>query len=264
MMNKKFSLLLIVLVPAMLVAQRSIESLVNAEKSFAAYSVTHGIKDAFLKFSDNTGVVFDNGKAVNAKEAWNKRERRPGVLNWHPQFAEIASSNDFGYTTGPWIFSQTISDTPVARGQYTTVWQISQSGEWKFLIDLGVGNSPINRDTSLTILEKPKKIKSKGSLLEAERNFIAAGKDPRHAYKEYLSSVAIVNRNGLLPQYAQWKNESFTQEINYTINGSGIASSGELGYVYGTTSINGKVDNYLRIWRKEKDGWKIVLEVLRY
>jgi ketosteroid isomerase-like protein len=48
------------------------------------------------------------------------------------------------------------------------------------------------------------------------------------------------------------------------INGSGIASSGDIGYVYGTTIIDGKTDNYLRIWRREKTGWKIAVEVLRY
>jgi len=53
-------------------------------------------------------------------------------------------------------------------------------------------------------------------------------------------------------------------QIKYEFIDSGISSSGDLGYVYGTTMINGKQDGYLRIWRKETEGWKIALEVLRY
>ena len=38
----------------------------------------------------------------------------------------------------------------------------------------------------------------------------------------------------------------------------------DLGYVYGTADINDKRDGYLRIWRREKDGWKIAVEVLHF
>lgn len=51
--------------------------------------------------------------------------------------------------------------------------------------------------------------------------------------------------------------------FDITIIGSGIASSGDLAYVYGNTIIDNKPENYLHIWRKEKHGWKIALEVLR-
>ena len=37
-----------------------------------------------------------------------------------------------------------------------------------------------------------------------------------------------------------------------------------MGYTYGTAIINGKTENYFRIWRNEKAGWRIALEVLRY
>jgi ketosteroid isomerase-like protein len=58
--------------------------------------------------------------------------------------------------------------------------------------------------------------------------------------------------------------ETTPSNIQFTITGSGIAPGGDLAYVYGNTDINNKAENYLRIWRKEKEGWKIALEVLRY
>src|SRR5215510_11748832 len=104
-------------------AQKGIEGLVTAEKSFASYSVANGAKDAFLKFADSAGIVFDNGKPVNAIEIWTKREKRPGKLDWSPEYAEVAASGDFGYTTGPWNFST--NDTIRGWGYYISVWHIN-------------------------------------------------------------------------------------------------------------------------------------------
>jgi ketosteroid isomerase-like protein len=271
-MNKIFLLLLLLVSPALIHAQKSIDDLINAEKNFATHSVANGTKDAFLKFADNEGIVFDQGKAVNAIETWNKREKRPGVLKWYPQFAEIASSNDFGYTTGPWTFQSNASnDTIVARGQYTTVWHINSNGEWKFLLDLGVGNTPKILATSLKkiIAKKITGNVNTHNLLEAEQDFIALYKNDRSgAYKKYLSKQSIVSRNGQLPETSKKDHvkviEITPENIEFTVVGSGIASTGDMAYIYGNTIINSKQENFLHIWRKEKQGWKIALEVLRY
>jgi hypothetical protein len=63
------------------------------------------------------------------------------VLNWHPQFAEISASEDFGYTTGPWTYQNSLADTVIARGQYSTVWHLDKNGHWKFLVDFGIDNT---------------------------------------------------------------------------------------------------------------------------
>lgn len=270
-MDKKIFLLSLMLTPVILPAQKNIEGMISAEKSFAAYSVANGTKDAFLKFTDSSGIVFDNGKPVNAIDAWMKREKRPFVLNWEPQFAEIASSNDFGYTTGPWALRPNANDTIVARGQYTTVWHVDGQGGWKFLIDLGVGNTPASAAPSLKKIEakKNKGPSSAGAVLKEEQNFIDAYKnDKSKSYAKYLSGNSLLNRNGQYSSIDKIKQSETIKNtpsaIQYTISGSGIASTGDLAYVYGNTLISDKQENYLRIWRKEEEGWKIALEVLRY
>lgn len=253
-------------------AQKSIDGLINAEKSFAAYSVEHGTKDAFLKFLDSNGVVFDQGKAVNGIENWNKKQARPGILNWHPQFAEIASSNDFGYTTGPWTFQpKTINDSIVARGQYFTVWHVNKNGEWKFLTDLGVGNIPefAFGPTKKITAKKMKNSAPIDSVLKSEDSFIAAYRENKaKAYKKLLSNKTILLRNGRLPATSIDDQtvviKQTPSDIEFTVTGSGIAQSGDLAFIYGNTIINSKPENYLHIWRKEKEGWRIALEVLRY
>ena len=252
-------------------SQKGINGLIQAENNFAAYSVANNTKEAFLHFLDSAGIIFDNGKPANGITTWKKRENRAGVLNWHPQFAEISGSGDFGYTTGPWTFQNSLSDTIVARGQYTTVWQISNKGEWKFLVDLGVGNTPPNSATEVKKIDVAKHTSATqhDSPVVAENNFLAAvAKDKSKAYKKYLSSKSILNRNGYMPAINSLDQrkliEMTASSIQYKLDGAGMSSSMDLGYTYGTTTINGKTDNYLRIWRWEKDEWKIALEVLRY
>jgi ketosteroid isomerase-like protein len=270
---KRFAFLLAISSTIQAYAQKNIEGLINAEKSFAAYSVSHSTKEAFLKFLDSTGVVFEKALPVNGIESWNKKEKTAGILNWHPQFAEIAASNDLGYTTGPWTYQpQTLQDSIIAKGQFTTVWHTDKNGEWKVLVDLGTSNIP-----SVDAQEAQKINASKittqpidlASLVKTEEAFIKAySKNSQSAYKKFLSAQSILNRHKNLPATTGDQQDKIIEttppDIRFTINHSGIATSGDLGFVYGTIRLNDKTENYLHIWRREKEGWKIALEVLRY
>lgn len=284
-MKKTIATLILSIACAISYSQQSIEGLVQAERNFAAYSVEHGTKAAFLKFLDSTGIVFENGKPVNGIETWLKREDRPVVLNWRPLFAGISASGDFGYTTGPWTLQRTINDTIVTEGRYTTVWHINKNGEWKFLIDLGVQNTPHDTDTSSSLMSwmmtPANNLTYSGShrsLLKAEEDFIKKTQQDltrkysrKDTYKETLSgnwTYFVLNRNRRLPPQdgdpVVGTINEMPKEIQYTIGSSAISSAGDMGYVYGTTVINGKTDNYLRIWRRESSGWKLAVEVLRF
>lgn len=254
-------------------AQKGIDGLIQAEKNFAAYSVSSGTKEAFLKFLDSAGVVFDSGKPVNGIETWNKREKRLGVLNWLPQYAEISKSGDFGYTTGPWTFQNSLNDSIIARGRYTTVWHINKNSEWKFLVDLGVNNTPVNLETDVKKINAQKLtidyIEHVSQLAIAENKFQELFTENKsNAYKTFLSAESILYRNGYLPAANLTDQkliiDSTPSSIQYKMYGLGSSFGEDIGYTYGTTTINGKTDNYLRIWRREKGGWKIALEVLRY
>jgi ketosteroid isomerase-like protein len=271
-MKHKIVFLTIILSSTFLQAQRNIDGLAKAERSFAAFAVSHGTKPAFLQFADSNGVMFDEGKAVNAVAYWNARDERQGILNWRPDYVEIAASHDFGFTTGPWTFQpKSLDDSITARGRFITVWQVTKKGEWKFLVDIGVNNTPALSDTILRKIEITDPSVEPGdtsSLMEAEKKFITdAGRSLKAAYSNSLSARTLITRNAMAP--GKTDEEIITivgkspQSIQYNPINSGIASSGDLGYVYGTTMIEGKTENYLHIWRKEKEGWKIALEVLR-
>ena len=269
-MKKIISILLLFVTWSGAHAQRSIEGLIQAEKNFAAYSVGHGTKDAFLKFLDSGGIVFENGNPVNGIEAWRKKEKSFAILNWWPQFAEISNSNDFGYTTGPWTYQQSMNDSIAARGQYTTVWHIDRNGEWKFMIDLGVGKlpqSPVDEVKRINAAKLGTKSIIPGRVLSLETAELFT-KNKKAAYEKYLSKECILNRNGHLPAIApadqQLIIDSTSSSILFTMAGWVISPEQDMGFTYGTTVLNNKKDSYQRIWRREKNGWKIALEVLRY
>ena len=58
--------------------------------------------------------------------------------------------------------------------------------------------------------------------------------------------------------------DSLPANISYTTIGFGLSPQNDIGYAYGTLDVNDKHDGYLRIWRREKDGWKIAVEVLHF
>ncbi len=265
-MKKTLNTVILFFLGQSVIAQKGIDNLIRAEKDFAAYSVAHSTKEAFLKYMDSNSMMFDEGKPVKGIDFWNKREKNAGVLKWRPLYAGIANSGDFGFTTGPWTFQPTKNDTIVARGQFTTVWRLTKKGEWKFLVDLGVSNTPVENDTGTYKLAFGKlRHRSEESMILAEERFIRQSKrSVKEAYFNHIRGMSILHRNNLIIPVASWEEQTFRENIQYTINGSGIASSGDIGYVYGTTIIDGKTDNYLRIWRREKTGWKIAVEVLRY
>jgi ketosteroid isomerase-like protein len=274
-MNKTLNTVILFFLGQSLVAQKGIDNLIQAEKNFAAYSVAHSTKEAFEQFIDSNSIMFDNGKPLKATEFWNKRQKNAAMLNWQPQYAEISGSGDFGYTTGPWTVRPTKDDTIVARGQYITVWHINKDGDWKFLVDLGISNTLTNTVEYARIIDMPKQqedskaIPHISQLVAAENDFnrLFEQNKPK-AYKTWLSGESILNRNGSLPAVnsADRRNiiDSTPAVIKYTMNGWGISPVPDMGYTYGTTVINDKTENYLRIWRREESGWKIAVEVLRY
>ncbi len=242
--------------------------MIAAERFFAQYALDKNTKQAFLQFMDTAGVQFTEGKPIKTSDFWAKREENKTRLKWQPQFAEISASNDFGYTTGPWTFQNTDADTVAARGQFTTVWKANDKGEWKFLVDYGNNYSQVNSVQAVEKIKVPKKAKADvQSLVQVQELFNQlAAINPQAAYQKYLSAQSILNINGLLPLTKTFDQLSpfneITGGVSFNIQGSGISSAGDMGYVYGASLNKEKTDNYLHIWRHEKTGWKLAVVVV--
>lgn len=272
-MNRPFFLMLLLgfsgALPAS--AQRTVDGLVKAEQSFAAHSVRHGTRAAFLQYMDSNSVLFEKGEAINGLKTWTLRENRPGILDWHPQFVELAASKDFGFSTGPWTSRNGTNDTVSGRGQFLTVWSADRSGAWKFLVDIGVSGAPaVAGKEEIRFREVPQAPAGRlEDVLQAEQVFIESlnRRGPK-AYSDILSEISYLHRNGAAvaatPEARQAMILTTPSTLEFEITGSGMARSGDLAYVYGSLRYGGKKDAFLHIWRKENDRWMMAVEVLRY
>src|SRR5438034_8113101 len=122
----------------------ALSSLVQTERAFASAAQEKGIREAFLLFIADDGILF-RPTAVNGKK-WMQdnpvpaSNTRPSLV-WRPIFADVSEAGDLGYTTGPWEFKQDINDKqPAAYGNFITVWKRQADGSWKFALDLGITN----------------------------------------------------------------------------------------------------------------------------
>jgi ketosteroid isomerase-like protein len=243
---------------------------VNAEFSFAATAKAFTMKKAFLENMDSTAVVFEQGQILNGIEYWSKAAESPGKLLWHPAFNGMSQAGDLGFTTGPWEYHAKPESPVIASGQYTTVWKKNKNGEWKFLVDLGVDYS-INmfgqQRLSASETFVPAK-KNDTSALNIEYKFLELfTADKQKAFEQSVYYNTWLNTDGrqplqlaalVLPELSK-----LPETLSFKPVAGGMSSSRDLAYVYGVISYGEKQENYLRIWGHTKDGWKIIVQVIK-
>jgi hypothetical protein len=263
---KKLFLLLSVVSTLYAAAQPATLGMVEAEKSFAAFSVKNGTREAFLAFIDSNAVLFGKDSFTNGRMLWEARTPRPGTLNWKPVVAELSASGNWGFSTGPWTFNNQ-GDTATGRGHYFTIWHKAANDEWKFLFDCGAegGVEPLG---ALYSFQAPKVPGTVAGMMQAERDFEARMLSaPLSAHQQYLSITSVLLRNGqplaITPgQQSKWF-RGLPASIQGRHAGHLMAPSQDMALVYGVVFINGRSEPYLRLWRNEPGGWKVAAELLR-
>ncbi|MEO7046733.1 MAG: DUF4440 domain-containing protein [Ferruginibacter sp.] len=262
----KYFCSVLISLPVCAFAQTDFTNLVAAEKSFAQYSVEQNTQQAFMHFLADDGLVFKKGQPVNGKERWAAIKPDSSKLSWYPAFADVAASGELGFTTGPWEYWATKADKEAAAfGNYITIWKKQADGSWKAAIDLGISHGkPTADDAPVTAAMTPatNEHSSAAELTAAESKLIGA---TNNAYQQNSSSAVKIFRPGQ-PYITAQAADADKADFTYTPAGSGIAKSGELGYVYGQATVK-KGDKtltgaYLRIWKLHNKKWELNLEVV--
>ena len=117
--------------------------IVEAEMNFSAMAAEKGISEAFISYAAEDAVLMRNNKLVVGKQDLiaylenqpvNVKDER---LSWKPDYADVSSSGDLGYTYGQFIYSYTDStgSTVENKGVFHTVWKRQADGSWKFVWD---------------------------------------------------------------------------------------------------------------------------------
>jgi ketosteroid isomerase-like protein len=121
-------------------AATPLDTLVAAERAFAAHSVKHGMRDAFLTFLADDGILFRPGP-VNGRSLWEPRAKSQAKLDWAPSYAEISALGDMGFTTGPWELRGPRGDKePPSHGHFVSVWRRGPESPWRVAVDIGISH----------------------------------------------------------------------------------------------------------------------------
>lgn len=263
-------------------AASDLDSIVEAERVFCKAAIEKGMRQAFLAYLADDGIIFRPGP-VEGRRWWSERPDRPDVLTWEPAFADVSSGGDLGYTTGPWEFREkSLSDPPSAFGHYITVWKRQPDGSWKVALDTGTshqkpeGGKPAGIESPSREGASPAEggaapaadaARDREMLLDLDRKLSLDAYTwvADEAIRFYRSeSLPVRGRQAARTALAAQGGVPVTEPA-----GAGISRSGDLGYTYGTgeqkkaaPELSERV-GYLRIWKRRdrESAWKLVLDV---
>ncbi|MES1241580.1 MAG: nuclear transport factor 2 family protein [Acidobacteriota bacterium] len=257
--------------------QSDFDAMVATERAFSKLSQEKGMKEAFVTYIADDGILFRGGAFVKGKAWTQERPNPPVTLVWWPTHAGISASGDLGWTTGPYEIKQ---GEDSGHGNFVTVWRKQADGNWRFAIDFGNHYEPPTGETGAPAL-KPGLARSSASktdpaalresLLAADRELgQATGQGTATAYQARFADDGLLLRNEAQPYMGREAARGGLDKgpaamTSQPIDG-GVSAAGDLGYTYGSAEWKKgdatSAGNYMRIWEKRDGAWKLRLDVL--
>jgi ketosteroid isomerase-like protein len=272
----KLSILLLItaLTAAVIAAQTDLDKLVETERSFAKAAADRGSKAAFLEFMAPDAVVFVPDKTT-AKPYWQARTESGSYLSWAPNYADISSNGLLGYTTGNWEFRpKSKTDEPTAFGEFVTVWLRQPSGQFRWVVDIGIGHSSRGKfNTDLTPPPNAGPAPGLTSAAEYANGFfnMAATQGLKKAYERYAADDVRCFREDLPPGQGKKELVSFAEKLKANVafaKRSMFFETADVAYVTNTYQVNNngtitEKGNSMQIWKYRNGRWLIVLDILK-
>jgi ketosteroid isomerase-like protein len=259
--------------------QSDLDAMVNTERAFAKKGAEEGIKPSFLTYIADDGILFRPGP-VNGKQFLNSRPNPKAQLLWTPSYADISRSGDLAWDIGPWESHR--EGAPDGHGHFATIWKKQADGNWRFLLDFGIGHDAAVPLTGVTVpaLKAAKKSgpapkpdpNAKDSLMAADRAFgQATAQGTSAAYLAHVADDARFLRDGAVPSVGTEAIRSALAKEPAKMTeeplAGDVSKAGDMGYTYGNVEWQDKdgatqKGNYMRAWEKRNGAWKIALDVL--
>lgn len=246
------------------------ESLAAAESAFAAHSVREDMRAAFLANFAPDGVMVGDGWATPGA-LLGPRPAPPIRLEWRPAYVEVAGSGELGLSTGPWKRTPNAGGAP-AYGQFVSIWKREAGGPWRVAADIGIAHAaPFLWDTPLVQRRTPG-AGGEASLVQAEAAFAKRAQEAgtRAAYEAFGAADLRLYRPGSEPvasrQAALDSKDADRAGPHWVVERWEVARSGDFGYARGhyasAADPHKRAGHFLRAWRREAPGWRIVLDVV--
>jgi ketosteroid isomerase-like protein len=263
----------------------AMDTLVEAERSFARMSVATSQREAFLANFADDGMWFTPGPEV-AKDALRKAPAPAGpptrTLDWEPSTGDVAASGDLGYTTGPYVSSPKAGEQPPTTGWFFSVWRRRPDAVWQVAADFGIsgpssgplrprvfrradvhGVAPSGRPVSNAAAEELRTADS-AFASEATAHGLAA------AFSALATTDVLLLRDGIAPIAGRAAALSFTPPGSARLTWRPIraeaSGAGDMGFTYGeyTSAVAGREDQrgfYLHVWKRLANGWRLAVDV---
>ena len=117
--------------------------LVAAERAFAKHADDVDIRTAF-RAAFAPDAVWMVPSPTRLEDAYASRpapaDPRAARLQWAPVISGIAASGDFGFTSGPSMFSLRDQSRPPVHGAYFSIWK-RDAQRWRVALDAGIQSS---------------------------------------------------------------------------------------------------------------------------
>jgi len=247
------------------------------EGKFAAWSVRHGMRDAFVEFFADDSILL-RPDIVNGREFMRARANPPIVLDWRSTLTTLSSSGDLGMSTGPWInTSKTDPKAEPSYGQFFSIWQKQKNGEWKVLIDHGISHAKPPVDLPLVAHDLPAGSTTLSSPDDPEKRFAGriAAIGAAAAYREVIADRSRLLRPDRIPMDGIATIGEYLKSVDgqwtWQAQRQGISNAGDFAYSLGTyvgRSPAGTADSghYIRVWVRDAktaaSSWILAAEIL--
>lgn len=258
----------------------SVGSLVAAENYFAATVKEEGLREGFLKVSDDKTLVF-RPNAVKAEDFYDKKQIDPGQLSWEPAFARISRSGNWGFTTGPYIYTASDNGSE-SHGQYFSIWRANKKGVWKLALDIGTPHPKPSKEPDLDFIDpknsrffrqiSPARLQQREDMIMASDKLLASAltKSTALGYNTFLGNDARLIFPGVEPITGKENITKFFIEQGINIFSEPVEADRSIGsdlaYTYGSAQItrNNKTAkyNYVRVWESQEGfKWNVIVEL---
>ena len=123
--------------------EREREILIQTDKEFALLSVEKGAAEAFNQYLLDNALQLPAGRnpVQGRNNIYDKMKKNQDnyILDWSPQFAEVAKSGELGYTWGTYTltYGDESGEEQKSYGKYLNIWKKQINGNWKVAIDMG-------------------------------------------------------------------------------------------------------------------------------
>ncbi len=116
------------------------DRLLQADRDFAALSLSRGAPEAFYQWLDEQGMQLPaSGEPVLGRDdvRASLAQGPPTILSWEPRYAEVLS-DDWGWTWGVWQAHEPgAGGRRIGQGKYVNLWKKQPDGSWKVRLDMG-------------------------------------------------------------------------------------------------------------------------------